>query len=308
MPAHPPIQYLQNHQLDRSAWDACIDRAPNGVLYAYSWYLDAMCTSWDALVLRNYEAVFPLPYRSKWGIHYLYQPFLTAQLGLFGEGITKDLLLQFLNTIPPKFKYWDFPLNHGNLFTLETYPLYQRMNYVLDLNKPYEELYAHFRDNTKRNIKQSQPYNLQVKKHIPLEDVIRLNKEQSLRQQQSFTDTDYNGFRSLFTTLKDMGRAITYGVYSAQNELMASVAFLYAHNRAYYLLVGNHPNSRALGASHRLIDAFIQDHAPQHLLLDFEGSDISSLAFFYSSFGASPEPFSAITLNRLPWYLKWLKN
>jgi hypothetical protein len=107
-----------------------------------------MCTSWDALVLRNYEAVFPLPYRSKWGIHYLYQPFLTAQLGLFGEGITKDLLLQFLNTIPPKFKYWDFPLNHGNLFTLETYPLYQRMNYVLDLNKPYEELYAHFRDNT----------------------------------------------------------------------------------------------------------------------------------------------------------------
>lgn len=308
MEAHSSIQYLQQHQVNKEAWDACIDTATNGRVYAYSWYLDAMCTDWDALVLGNYQAVMPLPFRRKWGIHYLYQPFLTAQLGLFAPEPDKDLLTHFLQTIPSRFRYWDLPLNSGNVFALDTYPLYQRMNYALDLHQPYEALCAQYRENTRRNIKRSYPFNLQVKKGIPLDDVISLNQAQSLQQQQEFTDNDYDRFRGLFPRLAQQGKAQTYGVYSPNNELMASIAFLYSHNRAYYLLVGNHPNSRALGASHRLVDAFIQDHAGQPLLLDFEGSDIPSLAFFYSSFGAVPEPYSAIRLNRLPWYLKWLKK
>ena len=302
------IQYLQHHQVNKEAWDACIDKASNGRVYAYSWYLDALCTNWDALVLENYQAVMPLPFRRKWGIHYLYQPFLTAQLGLFGPHPDKDLLTSFLTAIPSGFRYWDFPLNSANVFALDTYPLYQRMNYVLDLHPPYNVLSAQYRENTRRNIKRSMPFNLQVKKGIPLDEVISLNQSQSQRQQQEFSAHDYDQFRGLFSKLAQLGKAQTYGVYSHNNELLASVAFLYSHNRAYYLLVGNHPNSRALGASHRLVDAFIQDHAGQPLLLDFEGSDIPSLAFFYSSFGGVPEPYSAIQHNRLPWYLKWLKR
>jgi len=72
--------------------------------------------------------------------------------------------------------------------------------------------------------------------------------------------------------------------------------------------VGNHPNGRTLGASHALVDAFIKDQAGQDLLLDFEGSDIRNLAFFYSSFGATEEKYPAIKLNRLPWYIRWMKD
>lgn len=73
-------------------------------------------------------------------------------------------------------------------------------------------------------------------------------------------------------------------------------------------MVGNHPNGKTLGASHTLIDAFIKDHSGQNLLLDFEGSDIHSLAHFYSSFGAREEKYSAIKLNRLPAPFKWFKK
>jgi hypothetical protein len=308
MPASPHIQYLPQHQVDKGAWDRCIDTAPNGVIYAYTRWLDAMSTHWDALVLGDYEAVMPLPFRQKWGIHYIYQPFLTAQLGLFGTGVDKDLLERFLQAIPAKFKYWDVPMNRGNVFTLVHYPLRQRMNFVLDLSPSYETLAARYRDNTKRNIRRSHTFNLQVRKDLPLEEIITLNRQQSTQQNQQFMDEDYHRFTSLFTSLQQQGRASSYGVYSSNGELTASVAFVYSHNRAYYLLVGNHPNSRALGTSHRLIDAFIYDHAGQPLLLDFEGSDIPSLAFFYSSFGSTPEPFTALTLNRLPWYVKWLKK
>ena len=89
---------------------------------------------------------------------------------------------------------------------------------------------------------------------------------------------------------------------------MASAVFLFYGKRASYILVGNHPDGKTAGASHALINAFIRDHAGQDLILDFEGSDISSLAFFYSSFGAVPELYPEIRLNRLPFWMKWIKK
>lgn len=101
------IEYLANNQIDREKWDNCISKSNNGLLYAYSFYLDQMATNWDALVLNNYEYVMPLTWRKKYTIYYLYQPFLTAQLGVFGNNLTAELLEAFLNEIPKKFKYWD---------------------------------------------------------------------------------------------------------------------------------------------------------------------------------------------------------
>ena len=73
-------------------------------------------------------------------------------------------------------------------------------------------------------------------------------------------------------------------------------------------MVGNHPNGKTLGASHALINAFIKDHAGKDLLLDFEGSDVASLAFFYSSFGAEPVIYPAIRNNKLPKWVRWLRK
>ena len=53
---------------------------------------------------------------------------------------------------------------------------------------------------------------------------------------------------------------------------------------------------------------FIKDHAGQQRVLDFEGSDVRSLAFFYSSFGAVEEKYAAIKWNRMPWWLRWAKQ
>ena len=73
-------------------------------------------------------------------------------------------------------------------------------------------------------------------------------------------------------------------------------------------MVGNHPDGKVIGASHALIDAFIKDHAGQDLILDFEGSDIPNLAFFYNGFGATEEIYPALKINKLPWYVRWLKK
>jgi hypothetical protein len=108
--------------------------------------------------------------------------------------------------------------------------------------------------------------------------------------------------------LKKQKKAIAYGAFSTNNELIAAAVFFIHLQRAYYILVGNNPGSRSAGASHRVIDAFIQDYAGRNLVLDFEGSDRESLAFFYRSFGAAEENYSALRLNKLPLILKWMKQ
>jgi hypothetical protein len=298
------LYYKQRKEIDTGKWDECINIAPNGLIYAYSFYLDNSADNWDALVLNDYEAVMPLPWRKKFGIHYIYQPFFAAQLGLFGQTISADLLEDFLKAIPAKFKLWEFSLNHKNVLTLKDFNLLERVNYILPLSCPYEIMYSNYRENIKRNIKKSIQYGCHVKTNVDITSIIEITKQQP----HTGSKNDLQRFKTIYYSLKERSSAKAYGVFSNKDELLASCVFVFSHNRAYYILVANHPNGRTLGASHALIDAFIKDHAGQNLLLDFEGSDVRNLAFFYSSFGAKEEKYAAIKLNKLPWYVKWMKD
>ncbi|HEX4372345.1 MAG TPA: hypothetical protein VHZ50_03475 [Puia sp.] len=300
------IRYLPQKEIDKSKWDECISNANNGLIYAYSHYLDRMAKNWDALILNDHEAIMPLTWNKKYGLYYLYHPAFTASLGVFGNSLTETLVENFIKAIPKKFKLIEIPLNVGNIFSVPTGFDMLRNNYTLSLNKNYDSLYSSYNDNIRRNIKKAQHYGCTIKKNIPVADVIDLSRP-SLQKQTNVTDEDYNNFEKLFNFLYQQNKAITYGVYSNTNELIASCVYFFSHNRAYYILVGNHPNGKTLGASHYLIDRFIYDHAGQNLILDFEGSDIRNLAFFYSSFGAQLEVYPFLKINRLPFWAKWAK-
>jgi len=58
-----------------------------------------MADQWDALVLNDYEAVMPLTWNKKYGIHYLFQPFFCASLGVFAKK-KKDIVAPLLETYP----------------------------------------------------------------------------------------------------------------------------------------------------------------------------------------------------------------
>jgi hypothetical protein len=266
-----------------------------------------MSENWDALILNDYEIVMPLAWKKKYTFYYLYQPFYTASLGVFGNDISAEIVNNFLKNIPQKFKYWDFYLNRDNLFSLADFPMYERSNYILPLNENYETLMGRYASSHVKNIKRAKQFGNVVKKEIPIKDVIALAKEQA-KSFSSIEEDNFLDFANLYEFLKKRNQAITYGVYSSQNQLVASCAYFFSHKRAYYILVGNHPNGKTSGASHLMIDYFIKEHAGKNITLDFEGSNVSSLAFFYKSFGARLEKYPGIKLNRLPAIAKLFKQ
>lgn len=298
------IQYLQRTQIDTVKWDNCLAAATNGLVYGYSFYLDRMAGNWDALVLNDYEAVMPLPWKKKWGISYLAHPPITASLGVFGKSLTAEMTGLFILAIPARFKLVDLLLNPANFLPASRLQSI-RNNYVLDLHNTYEDIYRQYRNNVRRNIKKAQQLNCRYVIGIPIEEVIRLAHWQIQQQTTNIGEEDYAHFKDLFHYLQPKQLAEACGVYTPNNELVASCVWFYSKGRAYYILVGNHPNGKTLGASHYLIDRFIEAHAGQELVLDFEGSDIASLAFFYSSFGAVNEGYPALQFQRLPWWMQW---
>lgn len=300
-----PIQYVPQKEIDKSRWDQCIEQAANGRVYGYSYYLDCMALNWDALIWGDYEAVMPLTWKKKYGIAYLYQPFLTAQLGIFGKmvpGLTK----KFISAIPSRFRLTEIALNSTNTISESDPSFTQRNNFILPLDQTYEILQSRYQENTRRNCKKALQDSCTVEKGFDADQVIALALEQMQqydRQSAAYVDQ----FRALYRILLEKKMATTYGV-KREGQLLASCCFFFSHQRAYYILVGNHPQSRQTGASHALLDGFIRDQAGTGIILDFEGSDLPGLAAFYSSFGAVNEPYPFLKMNRLPFYLRWLKK
>jgi hypothetical protein len=57
-----------------------------------------------------------------------------------------------------------------------------------------------------------------------------------------------------------------------------------------------------------LIDKFIQEHAGEKIILDFEGSNLPGLARFYKGFGSDDFVYLQVRKNNLPKLVRWLKD
>lgn len=307
MMAGDQIQYLSHKEIDKEKWDTCITNAPNGFIYSYTFYLDCMAKHWDALVFGDYEAVMPLTWRKKYDIYYLYQPFLTPQLGIIGRHLTEAFIEKFLHTIPQRFRFWEINLNIQN--TVQATPdfsVFNKANYLMSLKEDYRTIRSQYRQNHKRSIQKALDAGCVVQKNITLQDVISLARQQ-LDQYTSYSTTDITQFIRLCELLQQQQKAVTYGIY-AENKLLSSCIFFLHQKRAYYILTGNHPESRTIGASHLLLDHFIKEQAGKDWLLDFVGSDIASIGSFYEGFGAFCQYYPSLRLNKLPFILRWLKG
>lgn len=297
------IRYLPHNDIDKTKWDECITRAANHLIYGYSWYLDLVCETWDGLVNEDYTAVFPLTYRSRYGVKYLYQPPFTQQLGLFyRQDGSENSIDDFLDAIPSRFRFAEIFLNSSS------YPnrneIRSRNNYVLSLKPDYQTLRREYSQNTLRNLRKASGYNLYAAPHPDINAIITLFRENRGKELKNFGEEMGQQFRRLYHSLEHRGNARAWGVYNQTNELIAGGIFFFDNNRAIFIFSGLSEDGKEKGAMPYLIDNIISQFAGTDLMLDFEGSMDPGLARFYSSFGAELKHYWYYRMNRLPFPLK----
>lgn len=303
------IRYIRRDEIDRGKWDDCIARSFNGIIYAYSWYLDIVCPGWEALSEDDYRTVMPLCPGKKFGMHYLYPPFFVQQLGVFSiNRLAPADVKRFLDAVPSHYKYYEINLNTFNKPEEGAYQLKPNLTHELDLIETYEKLSAAYSENTKRNLKKAAKSNLHIVTDASREAIIALFRNHRGMEVSALREPQYDQLRTLLRVLDDRGRLHVRGVKDEQGELLAGAFFVDANGKVIFLFSGAGARARETGAMPFLIDRFIAENAQKNLVLDFEGSNDPDLARFYKGFGSKECVYLQAKYNRLPWPVRLLKK
>ena len=279
------ISFLEHKEIDKQKWDDCLGSSINARIYAYSWYLDIVSPNWAALIDHDYKSIFPLPFKNKLGISYISQPLFTQQLGLFSSDKEHDIGL-FIKAIPKRF--WIRSLQIHNQWKKNR----TKDNFELDISDNIEEIRKKYSKNVKRNFKKAVEYNLEIKV-CSNNSLIKLFKENKGKEVPELNRKSYSILVELLNKIQQKEKGDCLGIYK-EGKLISSAFFTNCLGRSIYLFSASNNIAKEIGANHLLIDNYIQYYKKDALILDFEGSQIPSLARFYASFGAQKRRYFLI--------------
>ena len=304
------IIYHEHVQIDIKKWDRCIANSKNSYIYAYSWYLNIVAGEWGALIEDDYKSVFPLPYRKKHGIKYIYQPTLTQQLGLFSvDSIDSSKVHDFIMAIPKEFKITEINLNKNNIIgNNKLYNFVDNTNIELDLSKDYEIIKQSFSKNLKRNINKANKNSLSISNNVKPELIVDLFKNNKGAEVQGFSKDDYSRILRLVYLLMNNNLIEISAAYSKENTLLGGLFILKDKQRFIFIFSGLSKEGKEKAAMPFLLNNFIKNNSNSSMIFDFEGSNTPSIARFFMSFGAQKTVYKGLRYYQLSPALKVIRS
>jgi Acetyltransferase (GNAT) domain len=282
------MKYIKHNDIDKMLWDKCIDNTEDAQVYGYSWYLDAVCDEkWDGIIIGDYEAVFPLPYKRKFGILMIYQPFFCQQLGLFSQIESNYLLEDVVKKIPSKFLKIHLQLRN-TLFTNIQWK--QRLNYVLDLHNTYHLLSQAYSSDCRKNLRKIEKADVEYKNDEDFESVIDLYKMAWGPLNPHLQEKHYQLFANACKAAVKHKQIICIHAFKGKTILGRAI-FLKSKSYLHYVCAAPTSEGKVFGIMHGIIDHMIRVHADNKLKLDFEGSENESVASFYRKFNPAEQTY-----------------
>ena len=300
------IKYIQREHLDEEKYNDCIENSIQSNSYAFSWYLDIVCDNWDVLVLDDYEAVMPIPWRKKYGIKYVYPPLWVLQLGVYSnEAINEN---EFLTHLFSTFKFVELRMNTHNNVELYSEFLQLKQCQKLVLNTTYSSILSKYRKDRKKDLQKATTADLIEKWNDHPSNLVQLFKNNIGKRTPNIKENDYQNLEKLIAICiqKKVGEILA--VYDKKNKLVASVFLLKHKNSITKLISSTNLKDRKNGANTFLIDRVIFKYHKDFSVFNFGGSSIKSVASFSKSFGAETEKYHQLKMNKLPKVLQLFKK
>jgi hypothetical protein len=303
------IRYLKREEIDILRWDACVTNAPNGWIFARSFFLDGL-GKWGALVEGDYAHILPLPERKKYGIRYIYIPPFAGQLGIIGTApISGQLTDLFIRAIPAYFRLVDIFLNEQNPGpSIPGITTSKRTNYTLPLKEEYAALYDRYTGDAKKNLRRTSGLGLTPCTDIPMAKIVEMYRAAYGKKSERISEEEYSRLAALGDRCLKEGNGFSLGIQNPQGDLLAAAFFGKDNKRIYYILGAPSQQGRRSNAVHSLIDEVIKEYAGTNIVFDFEGSDIPSVASFYRKFSPLTGHYDLVQWDRLPRLLQWYRR
>ena len=304
------IRYIPHKEIDTEQWDACVNKDQRGLIYGFSWYLDMVSPGWDGMVLNDYEAVLPLPVKTKWGIPYIMWPYGAQQLGVFTRReLTAEIVLSFLSSIPRNFLMIDIRLNEGDpVDMIPNDRLVKNTNYLLSLSRPYEQIYEGYSGQIRRNLKKAQKHSFRIFEHDSPEALIQFFRREKGSELPHLTDWHYKRMQHVQYVLLHKRRGEVWTIHDEHNTICAGAFFVRTRNRLTYLFGAANDFARQTGAMTYLFNEVFIFNSGQLLQFDFEGSNHPGIARFFEGFGARPVIYHNYQYSPYPPLRWWMSR
>lgn len=311
------IRYFDHEEIDRVQWDDLITLAPNGLIYALSWYLNIVSPRWTAIIKvvhGRYVAVLPLPVRRKFGMRYLHQPLFAQQLGLFYlDTPTSDDWQHIVSLLNQQFRFiTQYAFNTANTVLLREYPMLAGTNfttYYLTLQPSYPQLLAGYKPNRRWRLNQARRQYLRLESTTDIDLLVQIFAENTAPKIHGIIGEayEYRLLRALYVATTQRGLAYMWQARTATGEVVAMILLFQFKNQFTYIFNASTDVGKEVGAISVLLDNVFRTYSCQNICFDFEAPEVANVAHFYASFGSVATPFMTITANRLPWPVRQLK-
>lgn len=300
------IRYIKRKDLDVVKYNNCIKNSLQSRIFAFSWYLDIVADNWDTLVLEDYEAVMPIPWRKKYFIKYIYQPLWTLELGVFSKEVVDEN--EFLIVLLGMFKYINIRTNVNNSFSMFEENRVEKYFQKISFQKKYKDIYRGYNRNRKRELTKAIKNDLIERWNDDPENLVLLFKTNVGKRVLKIKEPDYIVLLKLITTCLMKKKGEILSIYDRDNNLVSSAFFIKYKEKITEIVCSSDFKNRKNGANTFLNDRAIYKYQPNFKSFNFGGSSIDKIAKYYKSFGAETENYQQIKYNNLPKVIQFFKH
>ena len=258
------VKHIAHKDIDFKKWDAAVLSSDFPLVFAQTFYLNATCPKWDALVIGDYESIFPLTHKTKLGFKYLPQPSFTSQLGSFGK-VDDESENLFFDYISKKYKLIEIELNASN--KIKTKGISSKKTYIID----YSAVYS-YNQNTKRNIKKAIENEIQIKR-VDVKESLSLSKkliDPFLQNDLKLSASVVKIFDALLISCLNNKSLLTLKAIDTKNNILAIAHFVFNDKHALYLKGTNFDKKENSGSMHLLLDSAIKHFDGKVNIFDFK--------------------------------------
>jgi hypothetical protein len=297
------IKHIAHKDIDLKKWDNTVLSSEYPLVFAQSFYLNATCPNWSALVIGDYESIFPLTNKTKLGFSYLPQPSFTSQLGVYGK-VDPEIENLFYDHITKKFKLIEIELNASNKINAKG--IGTKKTFIIDYSIEYT-----YNQNTKRNVKKAVESGISIKR-VDVKDTLVLSKkliDPFLLNDLKLSGSVVKVFNNLLVSSNTNNSLLTLKAVDQKNTILALAHFVFNSKHALYLKGTNFDKKENSGSMHLLIDTAIKHFDGKVKVFDFGGGSLNeSLAGFYKGLGGTELNYSYLKINNLPNMVKFFKG
>lgn len=292
--------WKNQQEIDPKQWDKLVESTTGSSPYAYFFYLDATAIEWEAYIAEDYSFAIPVGVVKKGGLARVYPPLFQGFIEPIGKMSAFDFK-EFENSLLKRYKKGDLLSKAPVLHTVArtTYSYQELDSSVFKLKSL-----------AKRMINRFVKEDYTVKTGVDSRELTDFIVEQLAKKLKIYTSKDVNHFYNLVDAAQKEGKLYTLAAFQG-TKLKAGLIGIYSKNELLYLKGAADKEAMKSGAMYALMNELIAEGHSKSLRINFGGSKVESIRFFYQRFNGQDVSYYHYSWDNSPFWFKamfWLND